>query len=206
MNKRYLFVALLLVGIIAILGILWWLFGPFLSRTSAPAAQPPALPAKVQPSTGKGSAPPITKTIVKPTAEQQSELQREDVATQQAKKFATALGTYSSSEGFSSFHDMRVFATQDMQSFLISEQARLVAAHPAYGPSWSQSTRALSATITSSLPLGTANTVEVNVQTQQVITTGASDQQVSYQMATIQMTKQGTDWFLSHITWASFTP
>ena len=204
MNNRRIFTGLVVVALIAILGIMWWLFGAAFMRSRVPAEQPPALPADTQAVIPQPNIPLVAQPVIPPTAAEQQEFQKQDIAIQRAKFFAATLGTYSSVEGFSSFRDVRVQATPEIQDFLMAEQKRLTEAHPAYGPSWSQSTRALSAKISSALPMGSADTVEVQVDTQQVVESAQAPQQISYQRATVAMRKVGSTWFVSRITWSAF--
>ena len=125
---------------------------------------------------------------------------------QQAKTYATILGTYSSAEAFASLREMKVQATVEMQGFLDAERSRLSQLHPAYGPSWSQSIRALSARIQSPLPVLGRTDVEVLVQAQQTVESVQTTPVVSYQQATVKMTKVGERWLASSVSWAPFEP
>lgn len=207
MNKRQAFYALLLVALIAVGVIVWWLVGPLLNKAPAtPAAQPPALPTSVTPVIPAVPTSSAPQQVVLPNQEQQREDQAEDAAIQRARLFASLAGTYSSTEGFSSLHDLRAQATPEMQNFLQAEQARLAALHPAFGSSWTQSTKALSARIVSGLPILGKESVQLVVQTQQTVETNDAKPVVSYQEATVGLTKVGNAWNVSSVTWKPFQP
>ena len=192
MNKRQAFYLLLGISLIAIGVIVWWLVAPLFQKT-APAVQPPPLPFTV-PSGGPATSTslPIQPVPVSPVTRDDGQLQ--DLVMQRATMFAATLGTYSSSEEFSSLHDLRVQATKDMQVYLASEQTRLRDLHPAYGPPWSQTTRALSSRITSTLPLGGKDQVEVSVQVQKIVETLQGSPQIEYQDIHVTLIKQGAVW------------
>lgn len=207
-NRRGIFIILIVLAVLALGAIVWWLVAPlFQPPASNPAEQPPELPVAIQPTTPV--APTATQAFPpppRPTDAEQRESYAQDVVMQRAKTLATALGTYSSAEGFASLRDLKVQSTAEMQAFLDSEQQRLVALHPSYGPAWSQSIRALSARIQSPLPVLGKTEVDVQVQAQQTVESDQQSPEISYQVASIKMVKVGEVWFARFIRWEPFQP
>ena len=206
MNNRRIFIGILGLSLIAITLIGWWLLSPLLKKSTVVQEQPPALPTSIQPAIPTPPSSIVNKNIVPPSIGEQREIDVQERAMRQAKAFATSLGTYSSADAFESLHAIRVQATQEMQGFLQSEQARLSQLHPTYGSSWSQSTRALSARITTEPPIAGQETIEVVVQTQQTVETGTLSRVTSFQEATLHLSRVGNNWMVSSVSWKPFEP
>jgi hypothetical protein len=125
---------------------------------------------------------------------------------QQASDFSARAGSYSSVDGFASIRDVYVGVTASVQTYLEVQRKQLIQAHPAYGPSWGQTTRSLASRITSPLPVLGKDTAEVTVQVQVTVEAAGASPQVSYQEIILSYQKIGGAWIVSHISSQPFTP
>ena len=210
MQRRTQAIILIVGGFLILLGILLWLFWPLLNKPAA--VQPPALPTNVQPSTGKPTNQGSPQTQRTPSTAPApilapNEQQAEDGAKQFASDFTSRMATYSSTDGFSAITQVYTQVTPDVKTYLESERTKLIAAHPAYGTSWGQTTRAIATRLITATPILQKTQIEIVVQAQQFTTVGGIQSgSASYQEADLVLNRQGSTWIVSHITWQPFQP
>lgn len=197
MQKRTIAILLIIFGIIAILAALYWTFSPVikngsvLPRVTQPQPSPQPTPT---PSTGTPTPAPKPATPRSSVNEEQAEL----VLHQQSLAFAARQGTYTSADGFVALRDIFLDVNPTVRAFYQSEQQRLSKEHP-LGSSWVQTTRALSARITSELPLIGKTQATVTVQARQTIEADQKPAVISYQEIAITFTYDQGRWVVSRV-------
>lgn len=203
MQRRTSIILLVVAGVLAILAVLYWALQPVLKK---PAPQPPSLPEK---STQEPRGPAKIPTASAPTVAPTTEVLKEDELQAQIKRkamvYASRLGTYSSTDGFASLHDVLVDVTPEWQKTLTAMRDGLQKDHPMYGPSWGMTTKALTAKVVSA-PVGSKTSVRVTVQTTQSVLNAGIVSSTSYQLATMTLAKSGDTWKVAEISWSAFTP
>ncbi|MBM3204435.1 hypothetical protein FJZ48_00425 [Candidatus Uhrbacteria bacterium] len=192
MQRRTIAILLVAIGALLILAVLVWLFlGNRRSTQQPPPIQPsPTIRTSPEPNpTSTASVPAIP----------QSERELQDRLKRQASDFAARMMSYASLDEFMGMKSVYVNAQPAVQAFLEGERKKLIAAHPAIGPSWGQTSRALTSKITSPLPLGAKTEVQLTVQVQQTIEDGANTE---VQYAEVDMTLQWQDktWVVSRVS------
>ncbi len=197
MSKRTIAILLIVFGLIAIIAALYWTFSPAIkTRSILPSMPKPSAPIpQPTPSVIIPPAPP------KPTAPRTSvnEEQAELVLRQQAMAFVARQGTYTNADGFVALRDVYLDVTPTVRAFYESEQQRLSKEHPLMGDAWLQTTRALSAKITSDLPLIGKTQAVVTVQAQQSIETGQKPVGISYREILVTFTYTQGRWVVSRV-------
>lgn len=197
MQKRVIALLLVVFGLLAIAGVLYWTFAPSFKK---PAPTAPAAPAPVQEPTPLPSLPPPaspsnTPAPRAPTSEDQEQL----LLRQRALQFAARQGSYTNADGFASIQDVYLDVTPTVRSFYQAERDRWIKEHPAAVGPWTQTLRALSSRITSELPLGGKTQATVSVQAQQTIEANAQPAVVSYQEIIITFTRDQGRWLVSRV-------
>ncbi|MDO8617484.1 MAG: hypothetical protein Q7N87_01155 [Candidatus Uhrbacteria bacterium] len=203
MSKRTLALLLIIGGIVAILAVLLWLFysakripgSPLVPSGTVPSG---ILKGKTSPngSPSPQSTAPAT-TIITPA---ERERQAQDALKQQAMVFVAREGSYSNADEFISIRGVYVDVTAGMQTVLELERQKLVAAHPARGAAWGQTSRSLSARVSSSLSVLDQTSAEVTVQAQVTVTAGDAPSSVTYQEIILSFQKVGDRWLVSRMT------
>ncbi len=203
MNKRYLFIILLVVGVVGILLVLWYILRPALPFVRTPE-QPPTLPPRVEtpfnPATAVPQPPTGTTGTVDPTSPEERERQAQTALNRQALDFAARQGTYSNADGFDSLRSLYASVTPELQAKFESHRADLLRDHPTFGTGWSQTMRALSSNIdNASLPLGERTSAVVFVQAQQINDDAQTGRTTSLVMIRIEFVKQNDAWMPSDV-------
>ncbi|MEK7473926.1 MAG: hypothetical protein AAB668_04385 [Patescibacteria group bacterium] len=210
MNKRYIFVILVVVGIAAVALVLWFILRPALPFVRKPG-QPPTLPPRVEtpfdPSNAVPQPPTGTTGTVDPTSPEERERQAQAALNRRAMDFGARQGTYSNADGFDSLRELYVTVTPELQVKLEARRTQLLRDHPTFGTSWSQTMRTLSSSIENgSLPLGNRTDAAVVIQAQQ-ITDDARTGQTSVLVALrISFVKQNDTWIPSDVTLQPLNP
>jgi hypothetical protein len=203
MSRRTIAISLIVVGFLAILGVLYWTFLPFFQQRNT-TQQPPALPSAGSQQPGGAQPFPMPTKLVEPAPNTAAfdERQTEELMKREASGFVERQGTYSNADGFASITTAYGQATIDVQIFLEAKRAELAKAHPVDGPAWGQTTRSLSSAIASPLPVKGKTSATVTVQAQQIVETSikADGQTVSYQEYTLEMTLKSGNWLVSKIS------
>lgn len=198
MSKRTIAILLIVFGLIAIIAALYWTFSPVIKTGSilpgrtqpTPTPQPVPTPSVITPQTSPKPASPRVSIN-----EEQAEL----VLRQQALAFAARQGTYTSADGFIALRDVYLDVNPTIRAFYEAEQQRLSKEHPLMGDAWLQTTRALSARITSDLPLIGKSQATVTVQAQQIIEAGQKPASISYREIVVTFTYMQGRWVVSRV-------
>jgi type IV secretory pathway VirB10-like protein len=150
MNKRLLAILLVIVGILAIVGILWFFFFNKPKTTVTPQ-QPgqntvtPSVP--FDPSTSVPTFEPPTGTPPDPNSAEEKERQAQEKLRRIAMNYGARLGTYSADDGFEGVRDSQAIATADFQPRLAYIACtQLLKDHPV-GSHWSQEARSITSAI-----------------------------------------------------------
>lgn len=200
MSKRTLAILLILVGLIAIAGVLYWAFiipakkanpAPIVIPETAPVTEVSPAPAPtVPPPTPTPS--PVPRTV---TTDEQEQL----VLRQQAMVFASRQGSYSNSDGFAAINDVYLSVNPAVRAFYQGEIQRLIKEYPLATGTWTQTTRSLSSRIASELPLQGKTDATVVVQAQQVIETSTKAAVISYREIRITFRREAGAWIVSRV-------
>lgn len=210
MNKRFLFIFVALAGAIAIGLVLWFVLRPVLPSFPG-SEQPPALPPRMEtPFDPSRSVPtPPTQPTVKtdPTSPEERERQAQEALKRQALDFSARQGTYSNADDFDSLRELFPLVTDALRTKLEARREELRRDHPAFGPSWSQSMRTLSAELdVKSIPVLSKTTATVYVQAQQTTEDQRTGKTSSLVRLTLTLTKTGDAWIPSDITLEPLAP
>lgn len=209
MNKKYLFVLLAVVGIVGIGLVIWFVLKPVLPSIPGFNQQPSPLPPRTEtPFDPTKAVPPTPNPTVKadPTSTEEKERQAVEALKRQALDFSARQGTYSNADDFDSLRELFPLVTTDLRAKLESRREQLRRDHPAFGPAWSQTIRALSADLDpKSAPILNKNMAVVYVQAQQV-TEDRSVQTSALVLLTVTFTKQGQVWIPSDVTLDPLAP
>jgi hypothetical protein len=203
MNKRFLFIILLVVGVVGVALVLWFILRPALPFVRTPE-QPPTLPPRAEtpfdPSNSVLQLPTGTTGTVDPTSPEERERQAQAALNRQALDFAARQGTYSNADGFDSLRALYASVTPELQTEFEERRADLLRDHPTFGTGWSQTMRALSSNIdNASLPLGERTSADVFVQAQQVNEDAQTGRTTSLVMLRISFVKQDNAWLPSDV-------
>lgn len=212
MNKRYLFIILLITGTVGIGLVLWFVLRPVLPPLPGMKTQPPALPTQVEtpfdPSRAVPQPPGSPDVPVDPTSPEERERQAQAALNRQALDFAGRQGTYSNTDAFESLRSLFAVVTPELRAKLEARREQLLREYPSFGASWAQTTRTLSSDIDrASLPLGERTSASVLVQAQQII----EDSRVRGQTTTmvrirITFVRQNGAWIPSDVETLSLAP
>lgn len=210
MNKRYLFIVLLLAGIAGILLVLWYILRPALPFVRSPE-QPPALPDRVEtpfdPSRAVPQPPTGTTGTVDPTSPEERERQAQAALNRQAMDFGARYGTYSNADGFDSLRELSASVTAELRSEMETLRAQLLRDHPTFGMGWSQTMRTLSSNIdNANLPLGDRTNATVLVQAQQIVDDAQTGRTTSLVLMRISFVKQNDTWIPSDVAIQPLNP
>lgn len=196
MEKRTQLGLLILVALAILAFAIWFLFQPVFKTVQ----QPPEVPSQVTPST---NVPAASSTPQIPVGGGAAAVPQDVKQLQElAKKFVTRVGSGSSSDGFTGYDDVMVNATASERTKLETEQAALIALHPARGPLYGMTTRFISI-VTLSADAGAA-TMSFRLQTQFIQDAGNPDQptSVTYREATVTFERQPDGTYLvSDVVW-----
>ncbi len=211
MNKRFLFILLALAGGIAILLVLWFILRPALPFVRQPAQQPPALPPRVEtpfdPAKAVPTPPAPSDVPADPASPEERERQAQEALKRQAMDFAARQGTYGSADGFESLRELYPLVTADLRAKLEDRREQLLRDHPAFGASWSQSIRALSATIErASLPLGDRTGSSVVVEAQQITDDAQTGRTTALVELRVSFVRINGAWIPSDVSLAPLNP
>lgn len=196
MNKRILAIILVVVGILAVIGTLWFFV---FKKPSAPVVpqQPgqntvtPSVP--FDPSTSVPTFQPPTGTPPDANSAEEKERQAQEKLRRIAMNYAARLGTYSADDRFEAIRDAQAIATADFQPRLAALRAQLQNDH-AVGSNWSQMARpATSAIEPASLPVFGKTSATINVQAQRTV--GSTQ---DYLNIAITLTEQNGNWLVSN--------
>ncbi len=200
MSKRTLAILLILVGLIAIAGVLYWAFIiPAKQANPAPVVMPEANPVtEVSPAPAPTLPPPtptpspVPRTV---TTDEQEQL----LLRQQAMVFASRQGSYSNSDGFVALNDVALSVNAAVRAFYQGEIQRLNKDYPLAKGTWTQTTRSLSSRIASELPLQGKTEATVVVQAQQVVETSTKAAVISYREIRITFRREAGAWIVSRV-------
>jgi len=208
MQKRNLFILLLVLAILGIGAVVWFILRPVLPSIPGFTQQPPALPAEVpfNPQNSVPQQPTTTGQNTDPNSPQEKERQAQEALKRQATDFAARQGTYSSADNYESLRAITVAVTPELRTKLEARLAQLRKDHPNFGPSWSQSIRPLSTTLSNaSIPVLSKTSATLTVQAQQV-TESASGEQTAMVTLTVVYAKQGDSWIPSDVSLQPYNP
>lgn len=142
MQKRTKLFLILLIALLLLAVGIWFFIQPLL--TERRAKQPPALPTNVVPYAPQGQAPPqeapSTAVQAPPTPAENQGLLLEH----RARAAVERIGSGASADGFLGYADVISDATANGRAALLAEQQAMQRQHPASGPTYGISTRALS--------------------------------------------------------------
>ena len=195
MNKRLLLVILIVVGILALIGVIWF----FLIKTpgTAPIVQQPSQnnvtpSTPFDPSTSVPTFESPTGTPPDPNSAEEKERQAQEKLRRIASNYAVRLSTFSADDGFEAIRDAQAIATPQFQTRLDNLRAQMLKDHPV-GSHWSQEARAVTTNISpSSLPVFGKTTATINVQAQRTVGTTKD-----YLNIALTLTEQGGNWLVS---------
>lgn len=202
MNKKTLFVLLLIVGVSAIAGVvLFTLRNPLGTKAPVSNPTPQPLPVSIPVVTAPVATPTTPKTKPAPVAGSAAEQERQarERLFQRARDLVSRLGTYSNTDQFAAITAVYGDVTPEVKTYLETQRAAWQQAHPGTR-GWGQTTRGLTAAVTQEQPILNATTAEVIVEAQQQ-TDDAGTKSTRLIRARIQLVKQGNEWIVSHLTW-----
>ncbi|MSR85385.1 hypothetical protein EXS71_03055 [Candidatus Uhrbacteria bacterium] len=196
MNKRFWVILLMIGGAAIIIAVLIWMLYPIRTKILPSGSGLGQTGGKKPPSQPSGA--PRTPLAISP--EEQTERQLQDKLKQQASAFVGRQGSYSSVDAFEAIRLAGLDASAEVQVFLQNERERLIQTHPAYGPSWGQTTHVLSARIISPLPMGSRTGAQLTVQAQVTTQSVGEKSAPTYQEFSLTMQKSGTAWIVTNIS------
>jgi type IV secretory pathway VirB10-like protein len=203
-TRRWVFIGLVLVGILSIGGVAYWFF----VRPNTPQAVEPA-PA---PNTDAGTLPPAQELPPAPAFQvpttpppaqdsaQERERKAREALFRQARDVVSRAGSYSNADGFAAIAMVYTEVTPEVRSFLEGERTRLQREYASLAQPYSQTTRALSARLTQEVAVLTAQEVDILVEVQQRREEGGQSS-VTQRRATARFVRQGSVWVMSRLTW-----
>ncbi|HEU0050557.1 MAG TPA: hypothetical protein VFQ60_00685 [Patescibacteria group bacterium] len=198
MQRRTLAILLITGAILAILIVLFWLFGGKKLVQQPPPIVPSGGP-QIIPSQGTSTK---TGPAPSPTALREAEL--ENLVKRRAMLFSARVGSYSNADGFLAIQRAEIDAVTSVQAFLEGQRKQLATAHPAQGTYFGVTTRAVVAKITDGLPVLSHRSVTVAVQVQKTQNNG-DEQSIQYEEAAVSLIQNGSVWLVSRIEWKPFT-
>lgn len=200
MSKRLIAVILIIVGILAIAGVLYWTFRP---TPNQPGYMPPApsneqlVPGEPLPPLPGPAATPPTQPSAPPVSS--AEEQEQQLLLNRASAFVGRQGSYTNLDGFIALRDVYLDVSPTVRAFYQAEMERLAKEHPVTAGTWVQTVRALSSKITSETPIIGKNQVVVSVQAQQVIEAGLTPAALTYVEFTVTFTREQGIWKVARI-------
>lgn len=196
MNKRLLLIILIVVGILALIGVIWFFLIKKPTPTTPNTQQPtqnnvtPSRP--FDPSTSVPTFEQPTGTPPDPNSAEEKERQAQEKLRRIASAYGARLSTFSADDGFEAIRDAQTIATSEFQPRLENLRAQMTKEHPV-GSHWSQEARAITTNIEpSSLPVFGKTTATVNVQMQRTV-----NSTLDYLNIAITLTEQGGQWLVS---------
>lgn len=206
-QRRTIAISLIVLGALGLIAALWWFVIP-LFRKNQPTQQPPPIvvntPTNGAPSTITPTTPPLKP--VDPNSPAEKERQAQERLKQQASEFVVLAETYANTDEFDSLREAGLRATKDLQDFLLKQRAALIAAHPRFGPSWGQTTRAIATRIISGIPILSSEKAEVVVQVQHETGSVDGERKTSYEEVTVSFQKSNSAWIAARIDTKTYTP
>ncbi len=199
-SQRTKAIGLLALGVIGLLVAVWWFVWPWV-RESGKARQPAPV-VSTGPTTGSPVTPGISssaKQAPDANSPEEKERQAQERLKQQASEFVVMVGTFSQADEFDALREAGLQTTKDLHGFLSKQRATLMAAHSRFGPSWGQTTRAISARLISGTPLLSSSSAEVMVQAQREVGSINGDRKTSYEEVTVTFQKSGALWVASRL-------
>lgn len=211
MNRnRILFIVLVVAAAIGLGLVFWYVLRPVLPGTPATKTeQPPALPPSVpfDPSKTAPQPPQPTGEPVDTTSPEERERQAQEALKRQAMDYASRQGTYSNADDYRALVDAQANVTVELATKLEDQRTLLRRSHPAFGPSYSQTIRSLSASIdATSVPLLNRSSATVRVQAQQITEEQGKARGVATVVVIVSFVKQGDNWIPSDVTLEAYNP
>lgn len=203
-TRKWVFIGLVLVGIVSIGGVVYWFFlRPNMPEVIEPAPAPRtdtgALPAAQE----VPSAPAFQTPTTPPPAQdstQERERKAREALFRQARDVVSRAGSYSNADGFAAIAMVYTEVTPEVRSFLEAERARLQREYASLAQPYSQTTRALSARLEQDVAVLTAQEVDILVEVQQRREEGGQSS-VTQRQAMARFMRQGSGWVMSRLTW-----
>lgn len=195
MNKRLLLIILIVVGVLALIGVIWF----FLLRkpVTTPITQQPTQnnvtsSRPFDPTTSVPTFEQPTGTPPDPNSAEEKERQAQEKLRRIASAYAGRLSTFSADDGFEAIRDTQAIAATEFQPRLENLRTQMMKDHP-IGSHWSQEARAITSNIEpSSLPVFGKTKATVNVQAQRTV--GATK---DYLNIAITLVEQNGNWLVS---------
>lgn len=198
MQKRLLLAVLIIAALFGLFAVYWFVLRPVLPGGNQLPSQPPALNQRPPEVPFNPETPSVQKqattTIVDASSPEEKERQAQNAAQRAAMDIAARVGSYSNANNFDDLRVMQANVGKDYAAKLAGLREQLMKDHPSFGPSWGQTLRSLSASISSeSIPVIGKDTIEVSVQGQRTIeSNGAST--TSYSLVTLTLQKKDDGW------------
>ena len=147
MSKRTKLILVIVIGLLLLMLGVWFLLQPLLKK--APVTQPAALPSKTTPYVPPGKPTPIgvvssTLPVITPPTDVQL-----GILENQARITVERIGSGVSDDGFVQYQDVLSSFTSSGQTKILTQQKTLQQQHPASGPAYGMTTRAISSHVTS---------------------------------------------------------
>ncbi len=202
-SKRFLFLALLVAGILGIAATVYFLFlKP--GQVNTPPPSNGQIEGGLPPGAPVPALPTVTSTTPAPNPDSAAELERKarEALFRRARDIAARSATYSSADRFDGLSQVFIDVSPELRAALEADQRRMI--QEVGTATMVQTTRALSARLTQDTEVRTAQTVQVQVDAQQVVEQGATPS-TRLRRATIDLRKQGQSWIATSITWADLT-
>ena len=193
-------IVLIVLGAVALVAAIWLIIVPLMKSGKSSVQQPPPLVSNpaIAPAVKPQAAQPAPKPA-DPNSPAEKERQAQEKLKQQASDFAVLIGTYSNTDGFDSLREAGLLTSADLNAFLLKQRDQLLKDHPRYGPSWGQTTVAISSRLVSGAPLLSGSDASVLIQTQREITSDARMEKAVYEEATITFKKDAARWVVTRI-------
>lgn len=203
-TRRWVFVGLVVMGLLAIGGSVYWFFirpntPEAVEPSSAPSPDTGALP----PAQDLPPAPAFQAPTTPPPAQdspQEQERKAREALFRQARDVVSRAGSYSNADGFAAIAMVYTEVTPEVRSFLEGERTRLQREYASLAQPYSQTTRALSARLAQDVAVLTAQEVDILVEVQQRKEEGGQSS-VTQRQAVARFVRQGSVWVMSRLTW-----
>jgi hypothetical protein len=196
-SKRTLAILLIIAGLLAILGVLYWAVFMQPKPTTPSQGQLPVVPTAPVTVPAQPSAPTTPPTA--PPRTTNTDEQEQLLLRQKAMVFAARQGSYTNGDGFASVSDVYLEVDPTVKAFYQGEVTRLNTEHTRAKGIFTQTLRSLSSRITSDLPLKGKTQATVVVQAQQTIETGTQPAVISYQEITITYVRSASGWTVTRV-------
>lgn len=203
MEKRTKLAIVILVGLLLLLLGLYIFLSPILEERRA--LQPPPLPSSVTPVITPTPKPPTPAPQPTPAAPVTPETNGLKILENRARNVVERIGSGTSENGFLGYQDALLDATSAGQAALKAEQSRMQAAHPANGPLYTISTRAITSNATKGA-FGDA-TIVFTVDAIQTVNGGTASQTTLTKRITVTFAKQSDGSYLVDAAeWSDLAP